>query len=267
MIDKQVFSDLLSEQTERYIHLRIAGVSVRTPYYINNPLNLFFNVLAQKLPQDTFTQVKALDRAGELPLAMHKGKGTPEQLEADIEKLLSMLGRDLSHYDEEGIRLFMRMYGLGVDCSGFVFNVLEYALSKVLNQPNSYEKSLIGITENRGVFRASAALQSNDQNTVLVSDIQTVQPGDIIFISGKDQEHVMLVIRNNISEGTLDIAESSFSRVPNGVSLGTIRVTDPKGAISDQEFITDRYWRIQSDRLDSNSTVRRPNILVNAFEG
>jgi hypothetical protein len=86
-----------------YLNLQLGGKSVPCPYYMN----------VRK------------DRMG---LTALLGKGNPGEIEREVKVWAKLRGFDLEAASISQIRDFMRGKGIGIDCSGFIANVLSYWL-------------------------------------------------------------------------------------------------------------------------------------------
>ena len=126
------FNDALNKRLEHYRQLKIGSVIVSTPYAINK-WGAYLSTLLEKVDIDRqkVGQVQQLFKDKAVPYGWHRGKGTPEQLEDATLQLLEHFGYNPKHLSSAWVVSFMREVGLGIDCSGLIFNLLHYAYSQV----------------------------------------------------------------------------------------------------------------------------------------
>ena len=177
-------------------------------------------------------------------LAVLIGKGTPEQIEE--EALLFALREkvDLDSLSAEELKKFLLDHNLGIDCSGFVYHVLDRELAgikKHLKHPwikNPLRKLIakLRIVENTGV-----STFNNDINTIEVK-LSDVKPGDLIIMMNtglKNDLHHILVV-HEVSENLIKYSHSfqftTDGKYGHGIKQGEIKIIDSKKGLLDQEW-------------------------------
>ena len=172
------------------------------------------------------------------------GKGTPQDIEE--EALLFALREkiNLDSLNEEELKKFLVDHNLGIDCSGFVYHVLDAelkGLKKHLKHPwikNPLRKLIakLRVVENTGV-----ATFNNDINTKEVK-LSEVQPGDIIIMMNtglkNDLHHILIVYE--VSEKLVKYSHSfqftTDGQYNHGIKQGKIKIIDPDKNILEQEW-------------------------------
>jgi hypothetical protein len=222
--------------------LNAGGLQVWTPYWINLPEKPFW-----------------LNAA-------YRGKGTPGQLGYAVCRLLEL---DPSKpLDSEVVRVFMRGHGLGVDCSGFVYYVLDQWLQQqgarlaqflVVDREeifgrNRRQASLARLWADRpvsdrmsladacAIWRTNPVYITNVRR-LLDRDVVTsivragdVHAGDMIGMTNKrGEDHIGLVLE--LRDGVIVYADSALEKVGlGGVKIREIKVLDPSLGLSYQEW-------------------------------
>ncbi len=208
----------------RYQNLRIYDQTVNTPYYINNLGIYVFTPMLELLDPTDENKKKFLDayKNCEMPFGWYRGKGTPEQLEEAVLSVSEEVHISLKRATAFGVVEFMKLYGLGVDCSGFVFNTLLYTFEK-LGISKEFMSSLNWANpEKQGVNYAGAFTFAGEMIPLI--DPSELQPLDLILIKGsRVYNHVAMVISQN---DILQMAQSNLDSIPNGVSLSQIDIKD-----------------------------------------
>lgn len=228
---------------ERY-QLDVNGVRFWTPYWRNRDNHLYW-----------------LD-------APYRGKGTPAQLERVLRRRLGVVPQAEWPQTEQGMREQMRKYGLGVDCSGFVYYVLDQWLqqrgqrlaqylvfyrSEVL-ETLKYVPARKTLTPDLGRLPEAVALSEvcrwwrrdpvNHVNVRRLTDpivadrvmsLDQVRAGDMIKTTGVEGDHVVLVVEA-LPDRIVYAESGNFTSGLGGVKYGTIAILDPQGTLAEQDW-------------------------------
>lgn len=149
------------------------------------------------------------------------GKWSPEKIKIDTIDLAAEAGFDLKGATATETADFMRREKLGIDCSGFVYQMLDNVLPKLG----------IGAMEQIGFPKSSSTnvqLLTDAKFAVRVVDERKIQPGDLIRLAPRDggQWHILLVLKNDGE--MIKYGHSSAYNVPDGVGIGQIEVSNNK---------------------------------------
>jgi hypothetical protein len=161
------------------------------------------------------------------------GKGNPEQIvQATVEEAKNAFF-DLNKASEEEILAFMRTRRIGVDCSGFVYWMLD-----AFDREKGGNGLADDIPEANGSFvgsRANVRLLTSKELATRVS-LQDVRVGDMIRTRGG--KHIMIVFSiERDDDGNLwkiTYAHSSNKTEITGVHLGVIDIVAPEKTLADQ---------------------------------
>lgn len=232
--------------------LEVGGVRFWTPYWVNNP-KLMGDAAAPGLK------------------GAFKGKGTPAQLKLILRRRLADTTKRPQSAD--GYRQFMRDQALGIDCSGFIYQVLSGWLrmtgrrplpqqlvvsrddvlvamqrSKSWQQRDATEAEvrgwppLVSMEQVRQRFHkqprmlTAVATLVHPSVVVPVDRAKDTQPGDMIkFTSKQWGDHIALVVENKGAE--LVIAESTEPADKlGGVDYDRIHIMDPEHGLEHQDW-------------------------------
>lgn len=237
-----------------YLNLPFIGVSgVRCPYFNN----------------------ARLGQRGQLKVLI--GKGTPEEIVEEAKIISIQYRKDVfdkngifnahvehpaEHEKAECIRQFMIDNNLGVDCSGFVTNVLRqhfketkgFDLTKKLFVTPKTNFVRWIISRLRPVEQISVSVYANDKNTVVINDLQTIRPGDLVIIlkTGPNKNHNHILLIEEIEGNQIKYAHartwSSEGKYGHGVSQGTITITDTTKGLLEQK------WEEKEKTNENNET-------------
>jgi hypothetical protein len=202
-----------------YQNLKIYGKSVITPYYINNfESNLKTLLRGAGVAEGKIVEIITLYKEQAIPYGWYRGKGTPEELESAAVKVAERADLELDNSTALAAAEFMKLFGLGVDCSGFVFNVLSYAFEKEGLLETFLSQLAWEDPEKRGAHRAGVfVFGSNKLSTVKPPEIR---PLDMLILKVEgDYKHMALVYKDS---GKLKTAESTINSVPTGIHISEI---------------------------------------------
>lgn len=237
---------MLSSQAQKvfqeYFNLPFPGVDgVRCPYFNNARLR---------------------QRA---QLRVLVGKGTPKDIveEAQIislqyhEGLFDKTGNCCLHGESgcagaaDSVRKFLIDHNLGIECSGFVTQVLRvhFKETKDVDIAHKFFKVPVNnffrflISKLRPVENISVRTYADNRNTEVVSNWHEVQAGDVIVLLGikidKGRNHILLVTENENNKIKYAHARAwgSEGKYGHGVSVGEIEIVKPEGRLSEQNWL------------------------------
>jgi hypothetical protein len=245
-------SPLAIKTIHDYLNLPFIGISgVRCPYFNN----------------------ARLGQRGQLKVLV--GKGTPEEIVEEA-KIISIQYRanvfdknglfsahvdhPAEHEKTECIRQFLTDNNLGVDCSGFITNVLRKHFQETKNVDLAKKLFVTSkknflrwiISRLRPVEQISVKVYANDKNTTVVHNLKSIQPGDLVVIlktgPNKNHDHILLVeeVDDNKVKYAHARAWSSEGKYGHGVSQGTITIANPEKGLLEQ------VWE-EKDKINENN--------------
>ncbi len=207
---------LALQRSRDYFELEVCGKRIITPYYINNIQHGFESLMKESGIEDEFiSQTFQKYKNRQIPFGWYRGKGTPDEIKESAVAISNMVGLPLYGATSYGISEFMKLYGLGIDCSGFVYNVLKYAFTECSNE-ELFSSSLDWREEGKtGVNYAGVFVFAGKASERM--DPDKVQPLDLVFIKGIDKQYSHMGIL--LLEGSkLKLFQSSLVTDPVGVT-------------------------------------------------
>lgn len=197
-----------------YTHLPIGGQEIPCPYWVN------------KIKLGVFGHLG--------------GKGTPEQIVSVTKKEAERAGLDLEKMTKEEILRFMKQKRIGIDCSGFVFWMLD-----VLDREKGGDGIADDIPRSKGRFleaRASVKMLADEKVSILVKVVD-ICIGDIIRLRGGKHMTIVTALEKDKAGSIKKIvyAHSSSKTKTSGVHAGIIDIIS-SGDLQDQKWLeeTDR---------------------------
>lgn len=202
-----------------YLLLKLGNVELAVPYFSNDVGRYFGKMMREvQVPQDLIKKVFDKYNRNEIPFGWWRGKGTPDQIQNAAEELAKLHEIELQTFTTEGMREFMKMVGMGVDCSGFVYNVLSNVLGEdYLIQTLDWEG------EEKNIFKAGAFTFGGRASEII--ELDKLGPLDLILIKKRDlvtYSHVALVLEK---DGWW-VAQSTSTAIPMGVTADRFRFKD-----------------------------------------
>jgi hypothetical protein len=215
---------------QNYLHLPFKDKELFCPYFINKK-----------------NKVRGALRA-------LVGKGTPDEIleEATIYALKEKI--DLTELNSEMIKKFLVDHYIGIDCSGFVYHVLDTelktnkkpGLGKTLHFPamsNLLKKIIIKL---RPAENANVLTFEDPKNSRPVP-LTDVKNGDVIILRdtgpSHTQQHIVLIHDTEIQGNStliirythsIDLPEETWQE--HGVRQGIITITNPQKSLLEQTW-------------------------------
>lgn len=247
-MDKYTLPPRTLTLVNHYFHLQAGGKKLRCPYY-----------------QNVWKTRKS---------AVFAGKGRPEEIEVQIKRLLE-LKPSLEHASSNLLRFYLVQAGLGVDCSGFVGNVLAELVWET-EKKNFYQLVPLSTFANwrhrlafklRPRLNLSAQVLTSSPLSEAINFRQTL-PGDLIKFGNF---HVALISaiwkeKNEIRKIEYVHSTSDYG-IQHGVRKGLIFIKNPSFPLEKQSWCEydsqGRNWT-KEDYLRANPRergIRRLTIL------
>jgi hypothetical protein len=214
-------------------------------------------------------------------LRVLKGKGTPQEIAEECEIMAKLSRVSIKELSTDKLKEFIVASNLGVDCSGFVYHVLnslcqeKYGKS-IRNYMQSVRKGFLGtfLAKLRPAENLGVSSFHDERNSKKISVLEAV-PGDIItFIgTGKDKTYNHILIITGI-DATGDDTRISYAHsymwpsdglCNHGVREGDILVhgDDLLGATWKEKGVTgsDNYTH-ESAKGAKEVSLRRMHFLL-----
>lgn len=212
---------------DSYEHLKIGEKKINTPYFNNRTSNL----------------------RGALRVLI--GKGTAQEI-IDETRIIALRDKlELENFDEIELVKFLTDHKLGIDCSGFVY----YILDAELKTQGKRLKHILSFTSKKILRRLIARIRNVENTNVLTLHENSIElpleqcaPGDmIISLRGgpqHDYSHVILITSVTTDESgkplSLEYAHSyhwkSEGLYTKGIRKGVITIIDTTQTILEQTW-------------------------------
>ena len=225
MISITDLNKLVLENIENYLNLQIYSQKVTAPYFINK-IQQFYTELLKKadIPDEKIKEINQMYKNKEIPFGWYRGKGTPEELVQAVYEISEKVGLDFGSASANSIIDFMKLYGIGVDCSGFVYNVLISAFRKLNLEKEFIDNLNWNDKEKVGVNYAGAFVFGGSASTIIKPN--QIRPLDLLLAGdSNDYFHIAIFVKK---DSELCIAESDITFSPAGVHLNKCKVVGEK---------------------------------------
>lgn len=226
-ITLELLNDYAVEEVERYLNLNILGHIIPTPYYVNYTDAYWRKALRRSgATKELIEQALTQFRERTFNYGWLGGKGTPGEIEVATEKILlqTFPDPDIKFKSKKGILNFMKVRGIGVDCSGFTYNTLRYAFDRC-GKISDFNVSLNWRTKYGGkASRAASYVFDGNASSKIIC--KNARPLDIVAIREKEiLSHTGVLIEK---DGDLMFAQSAFTTEFPGVTICPFSVIDGK---------------------------------------
>lgn len=258
-VEKDATNKFAWERVHQYQKLKIANLEVSTPFYSNDVALHFKRVMSDVgISNGDIVNVFSVYNNNQVPYGWFRGKGDPEQITSAAKEIADLWGLDLKRAtNPEVITEFMKAAGLGIDCSGFVYQTLKYAFektghTKLLNETLEWPDSV----RQENVYNAGIRNFTDGASTVIQPS--EVQPTDIITIEtamGEKYSHMALILKES---NRLKVAQSAIGQIPTGVNISVLEIKDGLPKFDFRPNLTDRWENLYETR---KLEFRRLNIF------
>lgn len=202
-------------------------------------------------------------RAG---LRAEVGKGSPKDIFDEVEQRAFEQKIDLKNLDSVSLKKFLVDNNIGIDCSGFVFNVLD------LSKKNIYfDKGIFGKIKAmiRPAMNTDVKTLAHNKNSKAISLLE-IQVGDIITMINNERDHVILVNQieyQNFKPTTIHYAHAvawpTDGEYGHGIHEGKIEILDLNKSLLEQRWIENNVTNSENYTLTraqkSVTEIRRLN--------
>jgi hypothetical protein len=227
---------------KEYFNLPFPGVGgVRCPYFNNARLRqrAQLRVLVGK-----GTPKEIVDEAQIISLQYHAGL-------FDKSGACCLHGEHEHKIAPEEIRKFLIDHNLGIECSGFVTQILRAHFKEAKNIDIAQRFCKVSaknflrflICKLRPIENISVKTYADDRNTKIVNSLGEIQPGDVIVLLGiktdNGRNHILLVTENGNGKIKYVHARTwtSEGKYGHGVAEGEIEIVKPDGNLLEQNWV------------------------------
>lgn len=194
-------------------------------------------------------------------LKVNVGKGSPKEIFDEIKELAILNKIDIKKFNDEGLKKFLVLNDIGIDCSGFAFYVLNEESINRGKGSLSRKIHLNGfISRFRPEINTDVKVFADDRNSHVVS-LKEIQVGDIITMIA-ERKHILVVYQieyQNFIPTTIHYAHAiswpTDGEFGHGLHKGIIEITN-----LEKDIIEQRWIEMEKDSLinpEENYTLSR----------
>lgn len=221
-IDLALLNDFAWKVVDDYQKLKIFNNEVSCPYYMNYVQGFFVNLMqGSSVSESKIAGVTTDYHKRQIPYGWYRGKGTPEQIGTAVETISKKVNMDIRDSSPSVILEFMKLFGLGVDCSGFFYNILWLSLAK-----RNEQKLLTDCLDWKGskyksVFQAGTSVFSGKASELI--KFSEIKPLDFVLIKNPrgQNKHIALFL---IKQDKMYTVHSTIAKSPSGIWVDEVNV-------------------------------------------
>ncbi len=210
----------------------IKKVSEKTEHLYKKYQNLPFKVKGVSAPYFKNSSHRS-------DIAVFVGKGSPDEIVEEAYNFAHIEKISIDNMSPEEIREYLLRHNLGIDCSGFISNILhiEGVLDKLkINTKNIFKKLLYKRKKRENI---SIKILLNQENAFKI-DWKNIKPYDII--SSHNKKHGLFVSKveyddNNAIKSITYWHSTLYYGDKNGIREGVIKIIDSSLGIDKQEWL------------------------------
>ncbi len=243
---------------EQYLHFHIGSAQCSIPYFNNRT------------------------KKNRASLRVHIGKGSPQDIKEEVETIIHKEKIDKNSISNEALKKTLVDNELGIECSGFVYHMLEAEsqarkLGTISKQINFiYCQGFIGQIKCtiRPVENCDVNTFAHDSNSTAI-DLKEVCPGDIITMindqKNSERNHVLIVKEVRYIDNkpkfisyAHSIAYPEDGLYETGVREGQIEIIDETLPLSSQKWSRENNVEQLALRAQRSKTeIRRLKLFQN----
>lgn len=194
-------------------------------------------------------------------LKVNIGKGSPKEIFDEIKELAILNKIDIKKFNDEGLKKFLVLNDIGIDCSGFAFYVLnEESISR--GKGSLSRKIYLNgfISRFRPEINTDVKVFADDRNSHVVS-LKEIQVGDMITMIA-ERNHILVIYQieyQNFIPTTIHythaISWPTDGEFGHGLHKGIIEITN-----LEKDILEQRWIELEKDSLinpEENYTLSR----------
>jgi hypothetical protein len=222
---------LLPQFVREYTDFSFEGKKVKVPYCIVAQLGDSYD--SQKVTRTS-------------RFKHYAGKGNPEEIKKSTIEAAARDDFNLKNASSREIHQFMLNNGIGIDCSGFVYNVLDRYLWESQRQHlGRYIRLFPGIKGKleqllfsyKRIRRCSAKTLTSDLNTIEITRVKDMQPGDMIRFTLPTWAGKHIAILTQVNAHQIIYAHSGERSKQKGPHTASILILNSQKDLSHQEWL------------------------------
>ncbi len=244
-------NDLAMNKVLHYLNLNVSNnLTIGCPYYIDTILGFMIDLMRKSnISEENIDSFYQRYKNKETDFGWFSGKGSPEEIESAIKYFLNESFKN-KPITKQGIVQLMRLRGIGIDCSGLVYQLLLAAFNSI-DRAKEFNESLDWVDINKkNVRRANVNVFVG--NASFVIEPKDIRPLDLVV----QRRHIAIVLKKG---DQFIIAQSTpWSLGIDGVNLSNFGVTENKPFFEFRPIMGD-VW--EDSYKKGELKFRRLNIL------
>jgi hypothetical protein len=244
------------EMIQKYQELKVGESTVSCPYYMHVVRADVMELLKEVSVSDKeIRKFSALWKRKMKGFGYLQGKGTPDEITSAALQITKRIGLSIEHAKPEIAVEMMKHLGLGIDCSGAVFNVLKYAFEAV-GKLEKFMDSLDWREQNkRDASRAGVFIFAGKASRLVdTSDLRTL---DLLLVKNQDDRYTHIAMLLG-AKGGFEVVQSTVLAVPTGINVSRLSVVDKKPVF---EFVPGLGKRWEEVYVEGGIEFRRLIVL------
>ncbi|MEK7525062.1 MAG: hypothetical protein AAB548_01680 [Patescibacteria group bacterium] len=211
------------EIIDRYQRLEIGRNFISCPYYMNVAKKSVIDLLRRvDVPGEEIDKFSSTWRKSAVDFGRFQGKGLPDEIAGAALQISRKIGLPIENADPMVVVEVMKHLGLGIDCSGFVFNVLRYAF-EADGKLDKFVNSLAWEdTERRDASRAGTFVFAGKASYVI--EAHDLRGLDLLLMRGLSGKYIHVALLLPVDNGEFEVVQSTLLAVPTGVNFSRMKV-------------------------------------------
>lgn len=215
------------EMLKQYQEMRIGKSVVACPYFMNVAKGSVMRMLREvNISEDEIDKFSTKWRVGDTDYGRFQGKGTPEEILSAALEITNKIGLQLSDSEPEVVVEMLKHIGLGIDCSGLVFNLLGYAFEAKGKKQDFIDSLDWFESDKKAASRAGAFVFAGSASIIV--EPRDLRSLDLILIKDSKNRYTHIALLVGGENNDFEVIQSSLVTVPTGINVSKMRVEDNK---------------------------------------
>ena len=211
------------EMIRGYQRLEIGKNIVSCPYYMNVAKRSVVSLLEKAgVFGNGIEKFSLLWKQAAVDFGRFQGKGLPEEIALAALQISKKIGLSIENAEPATAVEVMKHLGLGIDCSGFVFNVLKYAFGSSGGLGEFMDGLDWADTDKRDASRAGVFVFAGKASYVV--EASSLRGLDLLLMRGLSGKYTHIALLLATGEDEFEVAQSTLLAVPTGINLSRMKV-------------------------------------------
>ena len=214
------------EILQKYQQMKIGQNVIVCPYFMNMAKRSVIHMLREvPISEAEIDSFSTMWKEGKTDYGRFQGKGNPEEIIKPAIEITDKMGLPIEKVKKPEVALeIMKHVGLGIDCSGLVFNLFLYAFNNEDVKKEFLESLDWQETDKMDASRAGAFVFAGKASDIVKPD--QLKPMDLVLIRNSSGKYIHIAIVLSGRQNGFEVVQSSLLTTPTGINISSFKIVD-----------------------------------------